>query len=115
MKDNGQLFDLLSIQLDDYYNGMAGRVNSDYIIDFTFKYASGKEAKKTVTLDRTSGFQAFNLNETNLRSASWMSSGYLRFDNIQSNPVPEPTTLALLPLALGGALLASRRRKAAAK
>jgi len=114
-KDDGRVFDLLSIQLDDMYNGFYGPSYSDYVIDFSFVYASGKEAKKTVTLDKKNGFQAFDLNETYLRSASWKSSAYLRLDNIQTSPIPEPTTLALLPLALGGAFLASRRRKAAAK
>ncbi|MCV2349511.1 PEP-CTERM sorting domain-containing protein [Paucibacter sp. Y2R2-4] len=114
-KDDGKVFDLLSIQLDDVYNGFWGPAYSDYKIDFTFKYASGKEGKKTVFLDQTFGFQTFNLNETYLRSASWMSTAYLRFDNIQTSPIPEPTTLALLPLALGGAFLASRRRKSAGK
>ncbi len=109
---DGGAFNLDSIELDDHdqRNGW-----SDNTIDFTFKHAKGGDTKKTVTLNRTNGLQNVVFSESNLISASWTSSKWVEFDNIQTSAVPEPTSLALLPLALGGAFFASRRRKAAAK
>lgn len=112
---DGHAFNFESIDLDDMINntGWLSSVYSDYTIDFSFSYVDGSSAKKTVNLDRKSGLQTFALNERNLLSASWVSSRGLYFDNLKTSNVPEPASLALTLLALGG--LAYSRRNSSSK
>jgi len=109
---DGKLFALLSIDLDNLYS-RDDRQNIE--VEFEFKHAVGKDTKQTIVLTKNSPVATFTFTESNLLSASWTSSQFIRFDSIQTSAVPEPSTLALLPLGLGVVFLASRRRKAAAK
>ena len=110
---DGHAFNFESIDLDDMVNnnGLLTKVFSDYTIDFSFSYVDGSSVKKTVNLDRKSGLQSFALNERNLLSASWVSSKGLYFDNLKTSDVPEPASLALTLLALGGLAYSRRNSK----
>ena len=111
-REDGHSFNFESIDLDEYLN-LPGSVFSDYSIDFSFSYADGSHAKKTVQLDRRTGFQTFQLNERNLLNASWISSKSVYFDKLRTSNVPEPASLALTLLALGGLAYSRRNSKRA--
>ncbi|MCV2367105.1 PEP-CTERM sorting domain-containing protein [Roseateles oligotrophus] len=67
---------------------------------------TGHSTGKNGDYDKTKDYSLFDLSFTN--AGKFGASA-------DTSVIPEPTTLALLPLALGGAFFASRRRKAAAK
>jgi len=110
---DGKSFDFLSIALDQYINnGDKGKTP----VEFNFSYTDKTGAKSTVRIDHKAGWEQFSFNQgLNLLSVSWTvkNSQWMRFDNISAQPngnnVPEPATLALTLLALGG--LAYSRRK----
>ncbi|MEJ6005555.1 PEP-CTERM sorting domain-containing protein [Paucibacter sp. AS339] len=69
----------------------------------------------SMCLHTLSGVGGFRINDNMWLNGSTNYEKVFFQANGKENYVPEPSTLALLPLVLGGAFLASRRRKAAAK
>jgi len=115
---DGKSFDFLSIALDQYINnGDQGKTP----VEFKFNYTDKTGAKSTVKVDHKAGWEQFSFNQgLSLLSVSWTvkNSQWMRFDNISAQPngnqVPEPATLALTLLALGG-LACSRRNSSSNK
>jgi hypothetical protein len=75
-----------------------------------------KNGKDTTKID-TNASTPMYVQTSNLVNNSYFNVVYSEIGKVGTSPaaIPEPTTLALLPLALGGAFFASCRRKAAAK
>ena len=112
---DGKAFDFLSIALDQYFNnGDKGKTP----VEFSFNYMDKAGAKSTVKVDHKTGWEQFSFNQgLSLLSVSWTvkNSQWMRFDNISAQPtankVPEPATLALTLLALGGLAYSRRNNK----
>jgi hypothetical protein len=105
----GKPFDLFGIDL-------AAPVNSaPRTVTFTGTLADGGTVSQSFTTTGASGLTPFYFGSefSNLVSVEW-SPGLVRFDSIEAGLyVPEPSSVALLSMAIGGAGLTNRRRRMA--
>lgn len=125
-KVGGGPFDLISIQLDDIYNGAFDFMgNYGGTVSFTFNYAAGGSSTQNVTVDGLAGMETFDFNQIALSSFSMTSVstafGLFQFDNMVTRAsqqvapqgVPEPASWAMMLVGFGGIGAVIRRRRLA--
>jgi hypothetical protein len=99
----GRAFSFTSIGLADFVPG----ADSNPVV-FTFNHKSGPADVITVTLLKgVAGLQTFSFNEHNLTSVVFQSTSIfgqdtIQFDNVRVNPVPLPSTWAMMLVGLAG-------------
>jgi len=100
-------FTLTSFDLANSWNDALGGA-----VDFRYYDATGVH-QQLLTLDNQVGLQTFTFDLVGVRSFSLWSNNY-QLDNVRVadiNPVPEPSSYALMLAGLAGLVGLSRRRK----
>lgn len=106
-------FTLTSFDLDDSVTDPSLGRPLGGTVDFSYYDATGVHYQQ-LQLDDQIGLQTFEFNLTGVRAFSLFSNDY-QLDNVRVadiNPVPEPSSYALMLAGLAGLVGLSRRRKA---
>ena len=106
---NGGAFNLFSIDFGDVFNsGVSQNISINAVTN------SGSLLSTVVSTDSIIGLETFNLNWSNVLSASWTetSGSYLQLDNISVSAVPVPAAVWLFGSGLIGLIGVARGKKA---